>query len=725
MAKRNRQKAKGTMLELWRPPTEAGDPLGCLATTFTFQPGLFDEQCLARFLEVESEPNREDLAFLLERETRLGAVYAGVLVDHTQAGVEHSLRWDVLPVRIPNAKQHAKLSLLAWQNHVRILIASANLTEQGYRLNQEVCVAIESTPKVAQLDRIGEACEFLRQLLAFVPGAQPNAPEVRRASEFLEQVQVHVASWNPAKRVKGEWQHLVFSLTGREQNAAIGGPGFPAQSSLTEALTHCARRDGAPDEAWIASPFFDVNEERDTATESLCKSMARGSRRLINFCVPAVGEVNQEAVRLAAPASLRNTSMQFTETTTFDVLPQEDEEENHRPWHAKMLGLFRSGSNGYTALMIGSSNFTRAGMGLGNVRNAEANLLTIAEHIPRARLPGQIRQVWPEMDEVENPEQVEWQGATAELVEEQRAASIAVPAGFLSVTYRAGDQRELLLRLAVDKLPNDWSMLATGKNPKEILNAEKWQQQGCPEMIRVTWDALLPPDKILIQWTGNDSSSQEAFLPLNVEDAKMLPPPNELKEMTADEMLRILAAADPSAAFRAWAKRGQRDEVFDEDLDAATPPDLDPLRRYELKSTFLRRVRSRARILAQLRSNLQWPVWGLQALEWRLEGFIGIRPLAERVLREVLEGSASADEALLTLADLVILLTEVTYEPFDGSLPKQEFEQVYEPFLSRLIGDLNTQVHSHRHRVGRDVIDFWDRVVERCRNRTSTKLQPN
>ena len=138
MAKRNRQQAAGTMLELWRPPREAGDPLGCLATTFTFQPGLFDEQCLARFLEIESEPNREDLAFLLERETRLGAVYAGVMVDHTQAGVEHSLRWDVLPIRIPRAKQHAKLSLLAWQNHIRILVASANLTEQGYRYNREV-----------------------------------------------------------------------------------------------------------------------------------------------------------------------------------------------------------------------------------------------------------------------------------------------------------------------------------------------------------------------------------------------------------------------------------------------------------------------------------------------------------------------------------------------------------------------------------------------------------
>ena len=132
------------MLELWRPPAAAGDPVGCVATTFTFTPGLFDEQCLARFLDIESEPNREDLAFLLERETRLGSVYAGVLVDHTRAGVEHSLRWDVLPVRIRRGKQHAKLSLLLWSAHLRIIVASANLTEPGYRTNHEVTGADRS-----------------------------------------------------------------------------------------------------------------------------------------------------------------------------------------------------------------------------------------------------------------------------------------------------------------------------------------------------------------------------------------------------------------------------------------------------------------------------------------------------------------------------------------------------------------------------------------------------
>jgi len=712
MAKR-KHKVSGAMLEHWRPPSGAGEALGCMATTFTFQPGLFDEQCLARFLEVDSEPDREDIAFLLERETRLGAVYAGVLVDHTQAGVEHSLRWDVLPIRIRRAKQHAKLSLLSWEKHVRLLVASANLTQQGYRLNQEVCIAVDNSPEDAAVELLTQAIGFLRQLCTFVPGTRPDSAEVNRATGFLNQVQEQIASWTPSPREKGQQQHLVFSLPA-QQNGANEGNGYSARSSISELFSHCSRRNGAPNNVWIASPFFDVNDKSDVATETLCKSMARGVPRQLSFSVPGLGDVSEDFCRLAAPASLRKSALKYADTIEFSVLPSQDTDANVRPWHAKMIALERSDGKPYTALMIGSSNFTRAGMGIGAARNAEANLLTIADRLPRARLPNQIDQVWPDMEVVENLDDVEWKGATPELVEEQRAKCISVPTGFLSATYRAGDHRELIVRLDNDNLPDEWSMLAAGRNAVSLFNSADWSKQGSDETITVSWEPLTPPDRILIQWVGVDGREKKAFMPLNVEDAKELPPPVALTEMTADDMLLILAASDPSGAFRAWAKKQQREEVFDDELDAATPPDLDPLRRYELTTTFLRRVRSRARILARLRSNLQRSVWSVQALQWRLEGFIGIRPLAKRVLGEVLEAEGAADEALLTLADLMLLLREVDYEQSEGSLSKGDYYEVYEPFLKELVNEMDTQINSRRELVGQDVLAFWKRVVKRC-----------
>lgn len=700
MSKRAKTSNSGAMLDLWRPPQGAGDPLGCLATTYTFAPGLFDEQCLARFLEIESEPNREDLAFLLERESRLGSVYAGVLVDHTQAGVEHSLRWDVLPVRLRAGKQHAKLSLLAWSRHVRIIVASANLTEPGYRTNYEVAAAVDLHAEDANADVLNDAVTFLRSLIRLVPAASERPPEVRRAEAFLEQVERQVRGWKPRRRGAALRQQLVFTLPAT-------GAGRAARSSLEEAIEACRGRGGSPSRAWIASPFFDLDEETSRVTASLCKQMARGESRELWFCVPAIRDQGDGHVpRLAAPRALLQTPAAYHADVTVEILPELDDDKNRRPWHAKMLALSAAD---YSALLVGSSNFTCAGMGVGQQRNAEANLLTIADRLAYGREVGQLEAVWPDMDLVEDPESAEWLGARPD--EEEETPASVLPAGFLSATYRAGDERQIILRLDPPHLPDAWSVHTCRPGGQGLVAATGWREAGCPTTVTVAWQPVQPPEKLLIRWADH-----EAFLPLNVEDSRELPPPAQLEDMSADDMLSILAASDPSAAFRAWAKRQQPSDLFDADLDSATPIDLDPLRRYDLQATFLHRIRHRARVLAQLRSNLQRPVWGRQALEWRLRGLVGIAPLADRLVRELGSGDGTADEALLTLADFLIVLSEVDYQPADGSLPRAEFEGVFRPFLRELGEDLRNQVEGHRTHLAADLMGFWERVVNRCRD---------
>jgi len=117
------------LLEAWECPGNAGTPLGCLATTFTFDPEFFEEHCLARFLNMETTPGEHGTAsYLIEREERLRDSSVTVLADHREAGVERSLAWDILPVRINGGVMHAKVSLLAWSKIVRLIIGSANLT---------------------------------------------------------------------------------------------------------------------------------------------------------------------------------------------------------------------------------------------------------------------------------------------------------------------------------------------------------------------------------------------------------------------------------------------------------------------------------------------------------------------------------------------------------------------------------------------------------------------
>ena len=701
MRRRRGKKASSTArLEVWRPPAGAGDPIGCLTTTYTFTPGLFDEQCLGRFLEIESAPDREDLPFLLERETRLGGVYAGVLVDHTHAGQEHSLRWDVLPVRLPAGKQHAKISLIAWARCVRIIVASANLSEAGYRTNREVTASVDLKPEHADLAMLADALAFLRRLMRFVPGAEGDLPAAQRAEDFLTRVEQQTRGWNVLRRQADVRRHLVFTLP-------EGPAGEERASSLEDAIALCRKRGVSPGEAWIASPFFDLDEDESPLAAALCKLMTRKGGRSVTFCVPSIrGDDAPDVARLAAPRGLILTPPRYDTGVTVEALPDEDPDRNLRPWHAKMLALQ---ANAYSALMIGSSNFTRAGMGIGPYRNAEANLVTIVDRVQFGRDAGLLEAIWPEMDHIENPESAEWVGAPPE-PDGGPAESPPLPLGFLAATYRAGEHRRILVSLNPAGLPDHWAIHTCGQKAHPLIDDSGWRDAGRPKVVELEWEPVEPPVRLLVRW-----EDKEAFLPLNVEDAGELPPPAQTDGMSADDMLWILAATDPSAAFRAWARHQKSSGGDDDDLDTAEPVDLNPLNRYDLNATFLHRIRNRARILAQLRANLERPTWSAQALDWRLRGFIGIEALADRLVRDFENADGDSNEALLTLADFLIVLREVDYKPGDGGLPRERFEAVYRPFLSGLAADLDRRVDGRETRVSRDVLSFWNRVLGLCR----------
>lgn len=699
MSRRTKRDEQATMLDLWRPPSGAGEPLGCLASTYTFEPGLFDEQCLGRFLGIESEPQRESLAYLLEREMRLGTAYAGVLVDATQAGVQHSLRWDVLPVRVPVGKQHAKVSLLAWANHVRLIVASANLTNPGYRSNFEVAAPLDFTATSCNAPLLADAIGFLRSLIDLVPGSQELA-ETERAADFLRRIERIAADWRPVARGGGVRHRLACTLPGR---------GDAARGALDELITACRTRGSLPFQLWIASPFFDDGPAPDRAAEAAVRQMARNAAKGVWLCLPGAESDEDGSTLLHAPRILYDTFVAAGAKVTVEIVP-DGEDGERRKWHAKMIHAV---ADDYVAQMVGSSNFTAAGLGLIPARNAEANLVTIVvDREAHARDERLLQAVWDDMTPIDAPEQAIWQQATDD---EDEGHGLPIPPGFLAATFHAGRARCIVLRLDRDLLPTAWTVQAAGglADGQSVITETEWHRGGGGHTVEVPWAAYEPPERLRIDW-----EDQHAFLPLNVADALALPEPSELQEMTADEMLAIIAAADPGAALRAWGRRHQpADPTIDPDLDAATPIDLDPLSRYRLTDTFLHRVRRRAHVMADLRRFVERPVATEQMLEWRLRGLLGIRPLAERFFQEFEASAADRDprEALLTLADLLIVLREARYEAAEGALSRQRFTRLYRPFLADLAADLHGRVQPRLGHVGPDVSAFWGSVVERCR----------
>ena len=97
----------GKLLDAWVAPDNVGEPIGCIATSFTFSPVFFEEECLARFLQLETDPTEDGPVYLVEREEKLAQVCcAAALVDQHHCRGGRSLRWDMLSARMPGL-QHA------------------------------------------------------------------------------------------------------------------------------------------------------------------------------------------------------------------------------------------------------------------------------------------------------------------------------------------------------------------------------------------------------------------------------------------------------------------------------------------------------------------------------------------------------------------------------------------------------------------------------------------
>lgn len=698
----------GTLLEYWRSPTGSGDPIGCLATTFTFDAGFFEEECLARFLDVDSLPDREGLAFLLERENRLGSVYAGVLVDQHQAGVDHSMRWDVLPVRISRGLQHAKITIMAWVEHVRILVSSANLTPQGYRTNHEVAGTLTLVPDKADKKEFDLCCSFFEDLIRFVPGDSED-PIKLRALNFIKQVRNMVASWKEGNYRKSRlYRHFVFTLPAVSETDSARGERTASESALMSCLEKCRRYGPAPAKTWVASPFFDPEDNKtiDEATRALCKGMGRGISRYLTFCVPEIGHEESDSLRLAAPKSLLRTGKGRVDHLRVEVLPSKDQDRNPRPWHAKMLWLE---SDHYSAMMIGSSNFTQAGLGLRKACNAEANLIFVTRKKSYARESGELAKCWPDTKSVVNPKDVKWTGELYGMEEDIVSNMPLLPAGFVSARYRAGDDQKLLLRFLPEKLPNHWKILAGLKHDEFLMDCEAYLDAGKGTSVEVSWKHNYAPGKLLVKW-----KDKQAFWPVNVEDQSALPIPNEVAKMSARDLMVILAAADSSVAFRAWCRQ-QVSGNMDDELDCALPAELDPLRRFDIRETFLHRIRRQARLLAAVRRSLERPAWSVRALDWRLRGMLGIERLGEHLIKELQKEGGKTAESTLILADFILMLTEVNYKEEPGWLTLSEFEEIFKPFVGNLAIHLNEKIYVLKTKLPPDIRAFWKEVYDRCR----------
>jgi hypothetical protein len=67
MSRRKDDQSRRRALDLWQAPAGAGEPLVCLATSFTFDAAFFETECVGRFLQMDTHPTESDsVGYLLE-----------------------------------------------------------------------------------------------------------------------------------------------------------------------------------------------------------------------------------------------------------------------------------------------------------------------------------------------------------------------------------------------------------------------------------------------------------------------------------------------------------------------------------------------------------------------------------------------------------------------------------------------------------------------------------
>lgn len=617
-----RDQSRGRLLSFWEADEGYGAPMGCVTTTYTFDAAFFEEECLARFAGMETDPREDARAYLIEREEKLSQVFACVLVDAGHVAPLRSLRWHQLPARIPGGGiMHAKVTLLVWEHRIRVLTGSANLTEPGHRKNYEHMAVLDFTAQPdLPLSLLEEVLDFFDRLRRLSPGFDETGTEGPQAAleRFLAKARAKASSWKSGSWPRGESRATFVSL-------------FPGEESLFERLGKEFPGAAKPNFAWVMSPFFDEAPRARATLRELLRLMSAQGEREIRFAVSG-RKLSDDAstIELDLPESL-STPAAGRCFHSFRFIDSRDENGNNRSLHAKSLWLSRDTAAVY---LIGSSNFTAAGTGVaGKASNVEANLAYVIPDsgskfgaLCRAADP-------PGRDLDRSLEQLRFLQSGSDRTPDVSGFA-PLPAAFGLALFRPiGEGGELSLQIA-GEVPGGFRVFA---EEALLLDEDSWQAADPDEPIIVPWNSPRPPSYLRVCWQAADGAC-EAIWVVNVTDSSLLPPPSELRDLRLDELLDILTSARPlhEAVAQVLKRRAQQGRATADD-DSST---FDPHRKVDTRNFLLRRMKRVALGLEGLRERLERPAFHIDALRWRLHGPIGPAALARRLIEQERQAAA-------------------------------------------------------------------------------------
>ena len=640
------------LLDYWSPPLGAGDPLACLATTFTFEADFFSQDCLSRFLSlstVSSEGDRiSSVAALLEEEDRLSEAQVSVLVDRSSPAEKRNLRWDLLPIRAPGGLLHAKVTVLLWERAARVILGSANLTSAGYRRQIEVALALDldegcRIPRAVTDALIAE----LRRAAAMAPG--PTAGAKARALATLDLFAARVGTLDLPQANTGDIRLAV----------APARPGVSPLDRLSDVW-----HGNQPLRAIVLSPFWDDAVPAPAIDAIRRRLTGRPASQRSTTLLVGVDSVTG----VQGPSAL--AAQPDTAVLAFEA---PDAGKELRRLHAKVL-LFES--DDWIAAMIGSSNATTAGYGL-NRRHGHHELNLWIGCRAGSRIAKQLRSLAPAAGPLEIPSE-EW----GQQLDEDEPALPALPLGFATCLVLVGTPSRLQLGFDPSApLPEHWEVRTPAGH--EVLTAQTWRDADSPHSVEVDLPDPVLPAYLDVQWQEG-TGTLHATWTANVEDRAALPPPAELAELPVDVLLAALSSTRPlpvalEEELRRRERHGQRGNGAIE---------LDPLHRFDSSGMLFQRARRLSLALWRLQQRLSRPATSLDVIAWRLNGAFGPAAIADGVAASAQDERSLPGEAHFVLAELALTVSAVDWRQVGPGLSQER--------VGQLIADVLTHIEERR-----------------------------
>lgn len=610
MAKK-KTNSEGTLASYWCPPTDVladgvGEPVACVASTFEFDTAFFETELLPRFLGLKFDHTENELTFLIEREEKLALTNAAVLVEiHKVDPGQTTLRWDQVPIAVPGAQsiQHSKIVLLVWERLVRLIVGSANLTRPGYRRNREVFAALDFYNDNASPPRrpVEDAISLLEQMLSW-----SRVPEATREGtrDVLSQVRNKLAGWTamPQDYRPREKPRVSFIATRPALNAEPPTSAFERVAELWGSRS--------VSEVTVITPFVgQPNGDGDQVVRRLA-ALPR-SRDCVGWLVAPrhASEESDPVVRVALHQTFGKAWHQCFHAHgggRILAIPPfvKGVDKVQRSLHSKVLSL--TGGD-QLFLMIGSSNFTPHGMGIG-VFNVEANLLF--EDVGAEAWSGiDLPLHWNDASAMED---VQWdeQALPAEDCIDHAAM---LPRFFFCASYsQVTGELVLTLDRSVPE-PVAWEVRLKGVEADELLlfrhtpnSAAEVLTHTFPEQSR---SASL--SALLVDWTDSEGQSRQARLIVSIKSKDDLVPSVHFRAFGVDAMINCLVFGRSLAE---WQERQTNGQAFGIGLSEA----LNSLRSVDTSGYLLYQVRQFGRAMSGLSERLERVVLHPPAVRYRL-----------------------------------------------------------------------------------------------------------